>query len=245
MSFLSKIPIFGVNIHPQPDMQIIRVLTSRRLIALIALVFSIIPVLKAQVFYSDPYEGYAEETFMDMDFEPNLATPPVPDTEKSAVRAYMEALARTVKGSFAVDLMRNGEVMVVTIPADRLFLPNDTIVADGAEKVFDPVRRLMQEPYRFKIVLAMHTDDTGNELYRERLSTQRLYSIYDMMLDDIDNGEINGDIVIIPFALGSSDPITDNDSWRHRAENRRLEIYFIPGPELIKMAHEGKMPPLY
>lgn len=200
-------------------------------------------VLSAQVFYSDPYEGYAEESFMDMDFEPNLATPPVPDTEKTAVREFMGALAHTVKGPFSVDLMRDGEVMVVSIPTDRLFLPNDTILADGAERAFSPLLRLMKEPARYKIVLAMHTDDTGNDLYRERLSTQRLYSVYDMLLDDIDNGDINGDIVIIPFAMGADYPITDNDTWRHRAENRRLEIYFIPGPELIKMAHEGKMPP--
>lgn len=199
--------------------------------------------LHSQVFYSDPYEGYAEETFMDMDFEPNLATPPVPDTEKAAVREYMMALANSIKGPFSVDLMRDDEVIVISLPADRLFLPNDTVLADGAERAFEPLHNLMSDPYRFKIVLAMHTDDTGNELYRERISTQRLYSVYDQMLNDIDEGKINPDIVIIPFAMGASDPVADNDTWRHRAENRRLEIFLIPGPELIKLAHEGRLTP--
>ncbi|MDE6825589.1 MAG: OmpA family protein [Paramuribaculum sp.] len=199
--------------------------------------------LYSQVFYSDPFEGYAEETFMDMDFEPNLATPPVPDTEKAAVREYMMALASSIKGPFSVDLMRDDEVIVISLPADRLFLPNDTILAEGAERAFEPIHRLMSESHRFKVVLAMHTDDTGNALYRDRISTQRLYSVYDQMLNDIEDGKIDPDIVIIPFAMGDSDPVTDNDTWRHRAENRRLEIYLIPGPELIKLAHEGKLNP--
>ncbi len=36
--------------------------------------------------YTDPYKGYSEETFMDMDFEPNLATPVVGAKEKPAIR---------------------------------------------------------------------------------------------------------------------------------------------------------------
>ena len=219
----------------------IMMLSSVRRLGVLSAFISLCTIVSgAKIFYTDPYEGYAEEVFMDMDFEPNLATPPVPDTEKSAIQDYMSALARGVKGAFSVDLMRDGEVMVVTMPTDRLFLPNDTILVDGAENAFKPLFPLMKEPARYKVVLALHTDDTGNDLYRERLSTQRLYSVYDMLLDAIDNGAVNPDIVIVPFAMGANDPITDNETRRHRAENWRLEIYFIPGPELIKTAHEGK-----
>ena len=34
---------------------------------------------------ADPYPDYLEETFMDMDFEGNLATPAVPDNLKKSV----------------------------------------------------------------------------------------------------------------------------------------------------------------
>lgn len=192
----------------------------------------------AEVFYTDPYEGFNEETFMDMDFEPNLATPLVPDREKAAVKRHMALVAKTLKGPFTVDLMRDGEVMVVTIPTDNLFLPNDTLLNESAERLMKPIFGLMTDPMKYKVVAAVHTDDTGNALYHERLSTARLYSVYDLFLDMIDNGAISPDIVFIPYAMGADDPIVDNDTWRHRAANRRLEIFFVPGPALIEQAHK-------
>lgn len=191
----------------------------------------------AEVVYTDPYEGFNEETFMDMDFEPNLATPVVPDREKAAVRRMMAETASRLKGPFTVELMRDDEVMVVSIPTDNLFLPNDTLLNDAAERLMKPVFGLMKDPMKYKVVVAVHTDDTGNALYQDRLSTARLYSVYDLFLDMIDSGDINPDIVIIPYAMGGDDPVTDNDTWRHRAVNRRLEVYFVPGPSLIETAH--------
>lgn len=191
----------------------------------------------AEVFYSDPYEGFNEETFMDMEFEPNIATPMVPDAEKAAVRRFMAREAQKLKGRFTVDLTRDDEVILVTVPASTLFLPNDTLLMEGAEAVFGPLLHLMADAAEYKVVAAVHTDDTGNDLYRERLSTARLNSVYDLFLDLIDAGKINPDIVIIPYAMGADDPVTDNDTWRHRAENRRLELYFIPGPAMIERAH--------
>ena len=192
----------------------------------------------AEVFYTDPYEGFNVETFMDMDFEPNLATPLVPDKEKAAVRRYMSAVAKGLRGQFSVDLMRDGEVIVVTIPTDNLFLPNDTLLNESAEQIIKPLFSLMTDPMKYKIVAAVHTDDTGNALYHERLSTARLYSIYDLFLDMIDTGNISPDIVLIPYAMGADDPVEENDTWRHRAANRRLELFFIPGPSLIEQAHK-------
>lgn len=192
----------------------------------------------ADVFYSDPYEGFNEEIFMDMDFEPNLATPRVPDREKAFVKHHMASVANGLTGPFTVDLMREGEVMVVTIPTDNIFLPNDTLLSENAERVMRPLFGLMKDPMQYKIVAAVHTDDTGNSLYHERLSTARLCSVYDLFLDMIDEGLVDPDVVFIPYAMGAEDPIENNDTRRHRAANRRLEIYFIPGPSLIEKAHK-------
>lgn len=214
---------------------------KRRLITLFAITLAIGIAAMAQtaseVFYSDPYAGFNEETFMDMDFEPNLLTPVVPDKEKEAVCRHMREAARRLKGRFTVELIRDDEVMVATIQAATIFEPNDTLLNDDAENVLRPVFALMKDPMKYKVVAAMHTDDTGNELYQERLSTARLNSVYDLFMDLIDDGQVNPDIVFIPYAMGADDPVTDNDTWRHRAENRRLEIYFIPGPALIEQAH--------
>lgn len=213
------------------------------LITLSTLLVTVYGRAGAEVVYTNPYEGFNEETFMDMDFEPNLATPVVPDKEKAAVRRMMSATASALKGPFTVELMRDDEVMVVSIPTDNIFLPNDTLLTDAAERLMQPLFGLMKDPMKYKVVMAMHTDDTGNALYQERLSTARLYSVYDLFLDMIDSGDINPDIVIIPYAMGGDDPVTDNDTWRHRAINRRLELYFIPGPSLIEDAHRQTAAP--
>ncbi|MDE6544460.1 MAG: hypothetical protein K2L63_00015 [Paramuribaculum sp.] len=213
------------------------------LITLSTLLVTVYGRAGAEVVYTNPYEGFNEETFMDMDFEPNLATPVVPDKEKAAVCRMMSATASALKGPFTVELMRDDEVMVVSIPTDNIFLPNDTLLTDAAERLMQPLFGLMKDPMKYKVVMAMHTDDTGNALYQERLSTARLYSVYDLFLDMIDSGDINPDIVIIPYAMGGDDPVTDNDTWRHRAINRRLELYFIPGPSLIEDAHRQTAAP--
>ena len=148
---------------------------------------------------TDPYPDYLEETFMDMDFEPNILTPNVPDEVKKSVAAYQTKVAQRLMTDNIVDIMRDDDVILVTIPTDDLFLPNEATIA-------------------------MHTDDTGSEYYREQLSLARLNSIYDWMLDKIDEGRIPEEIVIIPFSLGSNEPLKSNDTRKNRRENRRLEV---------------------
>lgn len=189
--------------------------------------------------YTDPYKGYNEETFMDMDFEPNLATPVVGAKEKPAVKRAVRKVADTLKSKYTVDLMRNDEVFIISIPAEDLFLPNDTLLCDRASRILAGITAPMSDPMAYKIVLAMHTDDTGSETYREALSTARLNSVYDWFMQEIESGRLNDTLLIIPFSMAGYMPLAPNDSREHRRENRRLEIYFIPGPSLIKAAHKG------
>ncbi len=190
--------------------------------------------------YTDPYKGYSEETFMDMDFEPNLATPVVGAKEKPAIRKNILKVANSLKGKFTVDLMREDEVFVVSIPAEDLFLPNDTLLNSGASRILSGLTAILADPMAYKIVLAMHTDDTGSETYREYLSTARLNSVYDWFMNEIDSGRLNERQLIIPFAMSGLMPVQPNDTRSHRNENRRLEVYFIPGPSLIKAAHNAR-----
>ena len=70
---------------------------------------------------ADPYPDYLEETFMDMDFEGNLASPAVPDNLKKSVSDYVKknaeefqrSLPGQVSGSVKVELTRKGEVILV------------------------------------------------------------------------------------------------------------------------------------
>ncbi|MDE6782340.1 MAG: OmpA family protein [Paramuribaculum sp.] len=187
------------------------------------------------------YPDYEEDVFMDMDFEANLASPDVPEQARKEVVKFQRKLAEKLKNNYTIDLMREGEVVVVTIPTDYLFQPNDTLFCNEAVRTLTPLLASMKNPYMYKLVVAVHTDDTGSESYRDHLSSERIRTVYDWLMDEIDRGTLSEDLVIVPYSMGSTMPLELNDTRRHRSENRRLEIYFIPGPEMIDKALAGTL----
>lgn len=185
----------------------------------------------------DPYADYDETVFMDMELEENLKTPEVGKAEHDAVKAYMHNLGQSLaKKNYIVDLMRDDEVVLVTIPTDELFLPNDTLLAPGAPSKLAPVVALLSDPMMLKVVYAVHTDNTGSPTYNMRLSHERNSSIYAWLLD-----HVSEDLIVIPYEYGDTDPLGPNDSRVGRKENRRLEIFLIPGPKLITSARKGQL----
>ena len=185
----------------------------------------------------DPYDGYDEILFMDMDLDQNIETPKLQDAERKAVKKHMSRMANELAHArYVVDLDRDGEVVVVTIPTDDLFLPNDTLLSPKAEVKLKPLLKYLSDPGLFKVVYTIHTDDTGSPDYLFDLSQQRVNSVYDWMLDFVSE-----DQVIIPYSMGDIDPVETNSTRVGRRANRRLEFYFIPGPEMILKARKGKL----
>ncbi|MDE7410658.1 MAG: OmpA family protein [Paramuribaculum sp.] len=189
-----------------------------------------------------PYPDYHEEVFMDMDFEQNLFTPEVPAELQNTISDYMVKTANSIKiPNTSVDIMRESDVIAVTIPSDELFLPNDTLLDRNADKYLSKLIPLMKDPYMYKVLVSVHSDDTGSNEYLSTLTDLRQNSIYEWLLNQIDNGKLSEDLVIIPFAMGNSEYLMDNDTRENRRENRRVEFYFIPGPKLMEMARFNKL----
>lgn len=201
--------------------------------------------LQAQNQDSNPYPDYLEEVYLDMDFDQNLVTPEVPAQLHTAIAAAMRTTAEqfqnhlpeAMKKVISVELTRNGEVLIVTYPSEELFNPNDTLLSRYAERALQAILPLMKDPYMYKVMFAVNSDDTGSESYRDNLTEARQYSIYDWFFRNFDNGKIPEDIVVIPQGLGSSRPLPGTDflTRENRRKNRRVEFYFIPGPKLIEM----------
>lgn len=185
----------------------------------------------------DPWENYDEAVFMDMDFDNNLKTPALQKTDKRTIRNYMRDLADQVASrGYQVELDRDDEVMVIVIDLGDIFLPNDTLLAPRFDRWLKPVVSYLHDPGMFKIVYAIHSDNTGSENYNYMLSQERVNSLYDWMLDNISE-----DLIVIPFAMGDTDPVAPNNTMAGRRANRRLEIFFIPGPEMITRARAGTL----
>ena len=209
-----------------------RILLSILLVSLLAPVTS---TLRAKDKFTDPYKDYDETLFMDMDLEQNLLTPEVGSGEHAAISRYMKNVGQAMaKKGYIVDMMRDDEIVLVTIPTDDLFLPNDTLLTPSAQAKFGPVIALLRDPEMYKVVYAVHTDNTGSAKYNSYLSHQRNNSIYDWLLT-----QVSEDLIVIPYEMGDSDPVEPNDSRNGRAANRRVEIYLITGPKMITNAHKG------
>ena len=188
--------------------------------------------------FRDPYADYDETAALDMEIEENLATPVIQKPEKAPIVKYMTALAHQLKQRYKVETMRAGEVIVVTIPSDELFMPNDTLLSPYAPTLLRPLLPLFRDPDLFKLVYAVHTDNTGSPTYIENLASARNQSIYAWLMDV---AKVNPDLFIINYDMGDSRPLVNNDTRAHRALNRRIEFFLVPGPKLITLDHNKKI----
>ncbi len=173
----------------------------------------------------------------DLSLDDNLALPEINnDKHADRVQDYQYSVAVELKKqSYDVELMRDDEVIVITIPASRLFEANDTVLTAVGAKLLGPLTRFLKNPGFYKMLLVMHSDNTGSERYTLNLTRQRVNAVYDW-LDEKASVDF-----VVPYALGDTDPITDNNSMDSRKRNRRLEIYLVPDEVMIQQAKKGKI----
>lgn len=139
-------------------------------------------------------------------------------------------------GECTVEAYRNKEVLLVTIPAHLLFEPNSTALRRGASDYLSPLRRYLKDPDMYRVLIVMHTDNTGSEAYREQITTDRVNSVFDWF----DNSG-SDTRYLFSFALSDDMPLKPNDSMESRDRNRRLEVYLIPGTKMVEQAKKGKI----
>lgn len=135
-----------------------------------------------------------------------------------------------------VENYRNKEVLLVTIPARLLFSPNETLLNDKAAEYLAPFKRYLKQPDTYRVLLVMHTDNTGSERYRDEITEERVESVYEWFEEQGSNTSY-----LFPYAMGDEMPIYDNDSQKNRDANRRLEVYLMPGKKMLEQAQKGRI----
>ncbi len=171
----------------------------------------------------------------EMSLDENLATPEIRnDKQADKIQEFQYDMAVAFKRSnYDVEIMRDDEVIVITIPASQLFDPNDTVVTPVGESLLKPFLRMLKNPGFYKMLLVMHSDNTGSPMYTLNLSRQRVNAVFDWF-------EANGSVdYVVPYALGDTDPIVDNNSVENRKTNRRLEIFLVPEKTMLQQAKKG------
>ena len=121
-----------------------------------------------------------QEELADLTMEETLLLPQVPQKQKQYIKEYMLREARALqKLGYTVETMRQGEVVVATVPCGRLFLPNDTTLMPSAGNELKHFLPYFRTPGKFKVILAVHSDDTGSEPYLYSLTEKRVLALYD------------------------------------------------------------------
>lgn len=135
-----------------------------------------------------------------------------------------------------VEYYRNKEVIVVTIPANNIFAPNETLLNDDASKFLEPLKRYLRKPDNYRVLLVMHTDNTGSPQYREDITEERVESIFEWF--DEQGCDTS---YLFPYSMADDMPIRKNDTQENRKANRRLEVFLMPGEKMLEQAKRGKI----
>lgn len=140
------------------------------------------------------------------------------------------------KEDWKVEFFRNKEVLLVTIPASKLFAPNATTLRPAASEYLAPIRRYLKDPDMYRVLLVMHTDNTGSEAYRDKLTVDRAEAVFNWFEDRGDDTRY-----LFDYAMSDDMPLKPNNSVDNRSGNRRLEIYLVPGKKMLEQAKRGRI----
>lgn len=135
-----------------------------------------------------------------------------------------------------VETYRNKEVLLVTIPASKLFMPNETELRPGAASLLAPIKRYLKDPDMYRVLMVMHTDNTGSEVYRDNITEERAEAVFDWF-----RGQHVDTRYLFPYAYSDEMPLVENNTMNNRSKNRRLEIYLMPGRRMLEQAKKGRI----
>lgn len=180
----------------------------------------------------------------DLSFTEMIYSVPLDEKSGSLVRKFQEKEARDrilksyglSKNGCNVETFRNKEVLLITIPASKLFFPNSTELRPGATSFLTPIKRYLKDPDMYRVLLVMHTDNTGSEGYREKITEERSNAVFDWF----DNQNLDTEY-LFSYAYADEMPLVENNSMSNRDKNRRLEIYLVPGAKLAEQAKKGRI----
>lgn len=182
-------------------------------------------------------ENIASSDIYELSFDDNVATPKVSNKQHEAIKEYMRQQATDFyKKGYKVETMRSGEVVIVTVPTDEIFLPNDSAMIEGCDSKLKPFIPFLNQPERFKILITVHSDDTGSENHQQQLTEGRVSALYDWFDSNADDTSM-----LVGYPMGGSEPLKPNNSRLNRRDNRRLEVYIVPNSKLISDAKSGKL----
>ena len=173
-----------------------------------------------------------------MTLDENLATPAISSKHSAAIKRHIETIRKkyTEKG-LNTEVKRGGEVLLVTLPTDSLFVPNGEELLPQAYSLLNYFKQAINHPESYRIVVAVHTDDTGDKQYSYAITQRRAEVILNFFNRIVDEDIVTPNIDY--YWLGRDDFKVPNNTMKNRSANRRVEIYIVPEAHIIKATNSN------
>jgi outer membrane protein OmpA-like peptidoglycan-associated protein len=142
-----------------------------------------------------------------------------------------DTLAIVFGGEATVEAVNRGEALRLTFGAASLFEANSNTIGSAAEDMLARLASYFDEHQEVSILIVGHTDRTGVAEYNSALSLRRAWSVYNRLATA---GIASSRMVY--EGRGGSEPAGDNATEEGRTRNRRIELFIVPGLEMIEAA---------
>lgn len=168
----------------------------------------------------------------DLTVEQNINTPQIrKKSQKATACSEIDALRRAfISKGYDAKSVRSGEVLKITIPCSKLFAANDTVLKPSGCLYLKALEPIIKKPASYKVIAAVHCDDTGDEIYATAITEARANAIDEYLW------ELSGQMetYLIPYGIGHDEPLVKDNSIANRAINRRVDFFIVPLEPLFK-----------
>jgi len=144
----------------------------------------------------------------------------------AAVGAYMDRQQRELEAELSgtgVGVARQGDNLVLRMPADVTFATNQSSIDNRFYPVLDDVAAVLNRYDQSIVDIIGHADSSGAEDYNLDLSRRRASSVAQYLV----SRNVLPDRLYVD-GRGESQPVASNDTPAGKAQNRRVEILIRP-----------------
>lgn len=131
-------------------------------------------------------------------------------------------MRREMEGT-GVEVVRQGDDLILNMPESITFGFDSAELNPRALGVLDRIGSVAAEYPQTLLEIAGHTDSVGSDAYNDRLSERRAQAVGSYL-----RGRGVADQRMIMIGAGKRYPIASNNTDAGRAQNRRVEITFMP-----------------
>ena len=147
----------------------------------------------------------------------------------AGIGSYMDEQERKLRQQTAgsgVDVIRQGDDLLLNLPSGITFAFNDASVQPQFRPTLDEVSSILSQYPKTYIDVYGHTDSDGSDAYNQTLSERRAQSVAGYLTS---HGVQSARIATRGF--GETQPIASNATEEGKAANRRVEIKISPVTE--------------